>query len=446
MMARSAFDRLAARLAATPGIADWKLRHRVERQTQLYVIDDRPEAARVVAADRLDVTVYVDRDGGRGASNVTLFPGSPEEWGARLAAAVFRAGLQSNPPFVLPGPQRYRRVPLADRAIAEDAEDRARVMVDRLLRALRRERGVRLSSAEVFLTTGTTHFRNSRGAEGEAEDTVAEVLFVVLAGEGVSGTEAVEAIERRRLADLDLDAAAQRAAKFARDSLQATAPTPRRSAAVVFSGDALKDGTLSDFWQPFRFHASGEAAYRKLSRFRPGELVTPGRIAGEPLGITADPELRYGTASAPFDRDGLALRRAPLIEEGRLARYWTTKEYADLLKVEATGALTNLVVPPGRTAEAELVRDGPTLQVVAFSWFNPSALTGDFATEIRLGYERRRGRERPVKGGAVQGNLFEAFRRATFAREVDWLGSYHGPRSIRCESLAVGEGSSAATR
>lgn len=103
-------------------------------------------------------------------------------------------------------------------------------------------------------------------------------------------------------------------------------------------------------------------------------------------------------------------------------------------------------VDEGGMPEPELLGQGPTLRVVAFSWFNPSPLTGDFATEIRLGYERRRGRERPVRGGAVQGNLFEAFRRATFAREVDWLGSYYGPRGIRCEGLAVGEGSSAAAR
>lgn len=432
--------RLAARLSSAEGVADWKIRHRVERQTQLYVVGDRPEATRTVDADRFEVTVYVDRDGGRGASNVTLFPADRDEWDARVAAAVYRAGLQSNPRFALPGPQRYRRVALADPVIVAEPDASARGVVDALLRRLRRQHAVRLSSAEVFLTSGRTRFRNSRGAEGELEDTMAELQFVVLAGGGVEGTEALEAIERRRVADLDLAAAVDRAAKFARDSLQATAPTPGRGA-VVFSGSALKDGTPSDFWQPFRFHSSAEAAYRKLARFRPGELVTARRPAGEPLRLHIDPQIRFGTASAPFDRDGVGLRRQVLFEDGRLARYWATKEYADLLGVEATGAISNLVVPAGATPEADLLRDGVTLQVVSFSWFNPDPITADFATEIRLAYERRRGRERPVRGGAVQGNLFEAFRRATFAREVEWIGSYRGPRSIRWEGLAVGAGS-----
>ncbi len=328
-------------------------------------------------------------------------------------------------------------MPIADRTIVDDAEGRARWVVDRLLRALRRERGVRLSSAEVFLTASQTRFANSRGARGESAQTEAELHFVVLAGEGASGTESLDSIERRRVSDLEIDLAVARAAKFARDSLGATPPTAGRPA-VVFTGAPLKDGPLYDFWNPLRFHASGEAAYRKLSRLRPGEPITRGRVLGEPLELTADPSIRYGTASAPFDRDGVALRRVALVEDGRLARYWTTKEYADLLGVEPTGALTNLVVPPGRTAERTLLRDGPTLEVVSFSWFNPDPVTGDFATEIRLGYEHRRGRVRPVKGGAVQGNLFDAFRRATFAREVEWLGSYRGPRSVRFEGLAVG--------
>jgi PmbA protein len=214
-------------------------------------------------------------------------------------------------------------------------------------------------------------------------------------------------------------------------------PRNARSSAVVFRGEPLRDGGTSDFWQPFRFHLSAEAAYRKLSRFAPGRSITSGRLAGEPLRLASDPTIRYGRASAPFDRDGLALRRVPLVEAGRLARYWATKEYADYLGVEATGALTNIDVPAGRTPERDLLGDGPVLEVVSFSWFNPDFVTGDFSCEIRLGYERRRGAARPVKGGAVQGNLFAAFRRAQFAREVDWFGTYHGPRAIRFERLTV---------
>jgi predicted Zn-dependent protease len=432
-----ALDRLCARLRTIAGIADWKVRHRVERQTQLYVIGDRPEATRVVDGDRFDVTVYVDHDGGRGASGVTLYQASPDEWRGRLEDAASRARLQANPRFDLPGPQRYRRIPLVDDAMRERPAERARDVFAALQRAVRAERGVRLSSAEVYLTSGTTRLANSRGASGQVDETLVDLEFVLLAGEGVEGTEAYKSLSRRRLADLGVERAVASAAKVARDSQQATAPSSGATA-IVFSEDALGTGAISDFWDPFRFHSSAQAAYRKLARFSPGKLVTGGRIAGEPLALATNPTASYGTASTPFDADGVALRRLSLVEDGRLVRYWATKEYADYLRIEPTGPITNVELPAGETAEADLLRDGASLQVVSFSWFNPDALTGDFATEIRLGYERRRGKERPVKGGAVQGNLFDAFRRATFSRETAWVGAYHGPRSIRCERITVG--------
>lgn len=435
-MARDPFERLAALLTATAGVSDWRIRARTDRQTQLYVVGDRHDAARTVDGDRYEVTAYVDREGGRGASTLTVFAHDEPDWPGRIRDAVFRARLQANPPFTLPGPQRYRSVALVDPTIKDRPDERAREVVERLVGLARRERGVRLSSAEVFLTYARTRFANSRGAAGAYDETMAEVEFVLLAGEGLAGTEALEEYGRRRVSDLALEEAIARAARTARDALAATAPRASRPA-VVFSGEPLRDSELSDFWQPLRYHLSAEAAYRKLSRFAPGRSITSGRLAGEPLDLAGDGTLRYGFASMPFDRDGVASRRFPLVEEGRLVRYWATKEYADYLGIEATGALTNIDVPAGRTREANLLTDGPVLQVVSFSWFNPDVITGDFSCEIRLGYERRRGRVRAVKGGAVQGNLFAALARASFSSEVESMGAYHGPRSVRFERLTV---------
>ena len=436
-MPRDPFERLVALLGSMPEVADWKLRQRVDRETQLYLVGERREALRTIDGDRYDVTVYVDQDGKRGASSATLLPEHHEEWADRVRAAVFRAKLQSNPPFDLPGRARYRAVALVDATIRDHPDERANEVAERLRRHVRRERGVRLSSAEVFLTYARTRFANSRGAAGAYDETAADVEFVVLAGDGVRGTEALEQYGRRRVADLALEESVADAARAARDAITATPPRALKAGAVVFNGEPLRDGTLSDFWQPFRFHLSAEAAYRKLSRFAPGRSITSGRLAGEPLLLAADPTLRYGVASAPFDRDGVPLHRVPLVDGGRLARYWATKEYADYLGVEPTGALTNIDVRPGRTSARDLLSDGPVLEVVSFSWFNPDFVTGDFACEIRLGYERRGRTVRPVRGGAVQGNLFAAFARAHFAREVGWMGTYHGPRSIRFDRLTV---------
>ena len=131
-MPRDPFDRLAALLSSTKGVADWKLRHRSDRETQLYLVGQRREALRTVDGDRYDATVYVDHEGKRGSSGTTLLRDYPDEWAERIAAAVFRAGLQSNPPFALPEKSRYPAVPLVDTTIRDRPEERAQDVAARV--------------------------------------------------------------------------------------------------------------------------------------------------------------------------------------------------------------------------------------------------------------------------------------------------------------------------
>ena len=44
---------------------------------------------------------------------------------------------------------------------------------------------------------------------------------------------------------------------------------------------------------------------------------------------------------------------------------------------------------------------------------------------------------RPIKGGSVTGNLFEAMAAARFSSETSQFPSFAGPRAIRFESMQV---------
>jgi hypothetical protein len=93
--------------------------------------------------------------------------------------------------------------------------------------------------------------------------------------------------------------------------------------------------------------------------------------------------------------------------------------------------------PPGKTKEADL-RRGDHLEVVQFSDLVPSG-QGNFSAEIRLGYEVRKGKRRPVTGGVVSGNILAALAHAHHAQEVGLEDAYVGPRWVRVESgLKVG--------
>jgi hypothetical protein len=87
--------------------------------------------------------------------------------------------------------------------------------------------------------------------------------------------------------------------------------------------------------------------------------------------------------------------------------FCASQRYATYLSVPATGASGDLELPPGATPETELIA-GPHVEVGSWSWFSPEPTTGDFASEIRLGYVVDGGSRRPFTGGLLVGNVLDA--------------------------------------
>ena len=146
------------------------------------------------------------------------------------------------------------------------------------------------------------------------------------------------------------------------------------------------------------------------------------RIASPAVRLVDDPKLPGGFGSAPVDGEGLATRRVPLIEEGRLAGY--LHDTFSHLKMNAgepgnsvrhsydsppgIGTM-NLVLLPGTEppeALAERARDGVWVkEVMGLHTVDP--ITGDFS----LGGSGRRIEDgkagAPVDRMALSGNLLE---------------------------------------
>jgi predicted Zn-dependent protease len=81
--------------------------------------------------------------------------------------------------------------------------------------------------------------------------------------------------------------------------------------------------------------------------------------------------------------------------------------------------------------------DGPVYEIVAFSSFNPDPVTGDFVSEVKLGYRHDARGVTPIKGGSLSGNLFDALADVRFSRETYTDGTYHGPAALRCAQLTL---------
>ncbi|HMK08302.1 MAG TPA: metallopeptidase TldD-related protein, partial [Anaerolineales bacterium] len=173
-----------------------------------------------------------------------------------------------------------------------------------------------------------------------------------------------------------------------------------------------------------------------ISTWEPGASIFRGDVRGDPLTVWSTRLLPFGSHAGGFDGDGLPGQRTLLVEDGIFRAYAASQRYAAYLAVPATGDVADLELSPGTVPAAELLSE-PHVEIVAWSWFSPEPTSGDFASEIRLGYLVEDGNCKPFSGGLLVGNLLEALADVRWSAETAFHGSYQGPTTARFASLRV---------
>lgn len=418
-------------LKANRQVHDWQVRKTRTVQHELYLIGESTESRRVADSETAEVLLYHDHDGKRGSATLTFVPGSLEDCAERVERAVYMASLAGNPPHALPGPCAQPDVPVRDCELADRAVETIQGWRSALVSTVKAEPQVRLSAAEFFVYNHQVDFVNSRGATFSYPTTRAFMEFVLLSRSGAVESENYHSLAARSAGDVDMEAVARERATYARDMLRVAMPR-MRTGPVVITG-----APLGNLFGPFLFRADGQYLYRGIFKTKVGDSLLKQEAKGDGLDLAIDPTVPFGLKSSPADGEGLPARRIDVLKGGRVQDIMASKRFADYLGIPATGTSGNTVVRPGSSAEADLLQ-GPVVQLVSFSDLRADPVTGEFVSEIRLGYEiGEGGSRRLIKGGSVSGNVLDAFADCRMSSETIKAGDYHGPRSIRFASLVI---------
>ncbi len=447
-------QRIIDALHAHPGIDDWTVRLERSRGVQIYVVGHDVESIRETSREAYEVEVFNDHPApasesgmeiARGGATIPLARVDMGRLPAILDDAVTMARLINNPPWSLAGPAQMPDVDLADPSLLGGAGAMAAGLraADEIRELAEQERasGVRLSGAELFITYYEDELANSRGASAAATTTRMLMEITLLARGTQDETEYFRQSDARRIVDLGLAETVRVGAQLARDKLRATAPRTRQGP-VVIAGEALNQmmaGPVVEGPGAYIFQSSARAAYEHLSRFELGGSIYGDREpAGDPLTMRANARRPFSVSSYRWDSDGVPAQDLLVIEDGVLRARPASMRYAQYLGLAATGRPGVAEVSPGAASRAALLDgDGPVLEVLDFSSPNVEGISGDFGMEIRVAYETGPDGRRPITGGSVTGNLFEAMANARFSSETAEFAQYAGPAAIRFESLQV---------
>jgi PmbA protein len=410
------------------------------RGSQVYAVPKGIESQRLVDIERyrIDVLRHNTRpDGtpGVGSGDATVLPGGDIE--QAIDKAVLTAGLVANPVYSIPGPAAVPDVPLVDADLQKDPTAATREMMERMRSAASQESNVRLTAAECFGEIHTTHLVNSRGMDVEQEETRINTELVLHSQRDDTDVETFAEMRRRRVADFDLEHEIEQQIRHTLDQFEAGAPPSWQGPVVIreevlatfMAGDTLRGGVI---------HALGSAGskYAKVTPWEIGKSVFRGEVKGDPLTVWANRCMPFGTNSNRFDEEGLPAQRVLLIQDNVLVAFSASQRYADYLNLPPTGDFGGVEVPPGNTPVAALLEE-PYVEIIQFSWFNPDTITGDFATEIRLGYLVENGVRKPFRGGQLVGNYLDALADVRWSAETGFFGSYLGPHTARFNNLKI---------
>jgi PmbA protein len=436
-------DTLLAALQQRPDLQAWSVKHIVQHGAQLYAIAQQVEAQREVDQEYYVIDVLRDTNEADtpscGTATITLLPGAAIA--GAIDEAALMAGLVHNPPHTIPAPAAMPDVPLADAALltAPDRSTALDQLYERLRQAVAQQPQVRLTAAEFFADETTTHLINSRGVDATQTATSVAAEWVLINRSDGQETEALSEMTRRRASDIDIETEIALRAQGTIDLLHA-APATDYTGPVVLRSEALANFMCGDkvFAETglFAMLGSARSKFGQLSKWEIGQAIFRGEVRGDSLTVWATRQLPYGTQSNIFDDEGLPAQRVLLVEDNILRALTAGQRYADYLSLPPTGAFGNIEVPPGRATQAELLAE-PHVEIVSFSWFNPNPITGDFSTEIRLGYVVDHNGRRPFRGGLLIGNVLDALADVRWSSETEFWGNYLGPAAARFETLTV---------
>lgn len=426
-----------------PDVHDWSIRFVADSSQQLFATNQHIDERREVNIQKLTANIFHDlpqENGGpqlRGSASFTIVPSPTARVDAQrmLEQSLVMAKAVGNPYYTLslPPAQGYPTVESSDKEILEHPQESLEKLFTTITATVSKESHIIASTTELFATTSTIHFQNSRGINATTQKTSSMLEVILISSDGTNQTEHHILTSRCRINDLHIVELTQRSAQFARDSLKASTPKTHKGP-VIITGEAIVD-----LFSPLIYHSSAKTVYRSLSRLRIGESIatTASPANGTALTLSSSRTLPFGDETLAFDSKGIPAMDTEIIRDGVMQQYWANQRYAQYLGIPVTGDFGNIIMAAGTQPYDALRSEDPTHEIVAFSWMNPDSQTGDFVAEIKLGYIYSHGNKTPIKGGSLSGNVFSAFGNFSASSETQFTGSFSGPLALRFEDLTI---------
>jgi len=285
-----------------------------------------------------------------------------------------------------------------------------------------------INSYEIFVDEIERHFLNSNGIDIKEKYPSSMVEVVVNARNEKHEIELYRLYNSGTCDKNQLKKDINKTLEYGKDRLH-TQPTPNmgKCALILSTSDAIQ---VYDY---FVSRLNAGLIYQKLSNWKLNEKICEAK--GDKVSIEAKKYLANSNANHNYDSQGHLIEDKTLIKENVPMTYYGNQMFRSYMDIDGF-MITNYVVDGGSKSEDE-IRSGKYLEVVEFSDFQVSAVTGDIFGEIRLGYYHDGDKIIPVSGGSVSGSMFEYMKEMYMSKDCTQYNNVVIPSLTKLMNVTV---------
>ena len=411
----------------------WNMRFVEKNSHQLFFIKQELDMNREVKVTEYYVKIYVkEKDGKLGSSSFIIYPSmSIEEVDAKIKEQIKLCKYTADKPFIMPKKANLKPVSKEVGFNGYSLKEAAFIAADTLFEADKFDKGY-INSSEIFINHIETKFYDSNDNIFVYTQEEGQIEFVVTWAEKGQEVELYKFIEFDRLDSNYIQQQASNMLLEASNRFKAH-PTPEiNNYKLLLTGEYVKE-----LFSHFVYKTSVDAIYSHVSNYDTGKNIQENNKDADLINIRLEPTLKGSTKGAPFDEDGVALKKIHIIEKGVVKNLWGSNNKAQYLNKPVYGRYQNVVVGSG-TLETDELEDENFIEIISLSGFDIDAVTGDFGSEIRLAYLHTKNKERQIiTGGSIAGNLYDSLDTIRFTKETEQINNYVVPKKVLLEKVSV---------
>jgi len=390
----------------------------------------------------VEVTIYVDYGKEIGENTFPITSDDDEHMKELIKDAIYACSFTKKQKYeLLAKKEKRKKVPLVDKQIKYAIEkgngrEILQNTANQVFKEFRKEKEIKLNGMELIASIVEIEILTSKNIHINSQRTDFYIDAVITSFNENQEQEFLGVKILSKIKDFDSRSFVKRYCQYARDILIAQAPK-------CFEGNVLlKEDALNDFFVPFppptplAFHSNARIKYMKMSKYKIGDYITQNPPKGDLLTIVSNPGLAYNPASSECDFDAIASKKIMIIEKSKVKNFYGDLRHSQYIGIKPTGSIGVIEVSPGKIPQKALGKKDHC-EVVAFSWFNPDELSGNFSAEIRLGYIVKGNKRVPFKGGTFTGNIFKLFEEVYLSKEIEVVRGYKGPKAILFKDATV---------